>query len=120
MFYSRSLDADFGRLWGNAECRGVVGGGGEAVAEVVVKDLCGVVFIMVDDHDGAWPASMPLPLEGGYDNALGRGDGAAEEALEVATVDVGRSDCTLAVGCDEAAEHFFIAKLGVNEGDKVR
>ena len=55
---------------------------------------------------------MPLPFEGGYDNALGRGESAAEEALEVATVNVGRSDCALAVGCDETAEHgLFVRKV---------
>ena len=75
---------------------------------------------MVDDHDGAEWAPVPLPLEGGYDNALGRGECAAEIFLELAAVDVGRADCVPAVGCDEAAKHFFIAKLGVNEGDKVR
>ena len=46
--------------------------------------------------------------------------GASEIFLELATVDVGRADCVSAVGCDEAAKHFFIAKLGVNEGVKVR
>ena len=91
--------------------RGVVGGGCEAVAEVVVEDARGVVFITVDDHDGTGTASVPLPLECGYDNALGRGEGAAEEFLELATVYVGRADCALAVGCDEAAEHgLFVCK----------
>ena len=117
---ARCLDADSCGARGDAECRGVVGGGCEAVAEVFVEDACGVVFIMVDDHDGAEGTSVPLPLECGYDNALGCGECAAEKALELATVYVGRADCALAIGCDEAAEHFFIAKLVVNEEDKVR
>ena len=108
---ARCLDADSCGARGDAECRGVVGGGCETVAEVVVEDLRGVVFIMVDDHDWAWAASVPLPLECGYDNALGCGECAAEKALELATVDVGRADCALAVGCDEASEHFFYCKV---------
>ena len=33
---------------------------------------------------------MPLPLESGYDNALGRGECAAEEALEVPIIRIGK------------------------------
>ena len=119
---ARCLDAAACGARGDAEGRGVVGGGGESVAEVVVEDLRGVVFIMVDDHEGAEGASVPLPLEGGYDNALGRGEGAAEEFFELATVDVGRSDCALAVGCDEAAKHavFCLQRYAAEGGEMVR
>ena len=109
---SRGFDSYFSGARGDAERRGVVGGCGESVAKVVVEDSGRVVFIMVYDHDGAWTAPVPLPLEGGYDNAFGCGEGAAEIFLELATVDVGRPDCALAVGCDEAAEHgLFVCKV---------
>ena len=111
MLYSWCFYLYFGRLRGDAEGRGVVRGGCEAVAEVVVEDSGGVVFITVDDHYGAEGASVSLSFEFGYDNALGRGEGAAEIFLELATVYVWRSDCALAAGCDEAAKHFFYYKV---------
>ena len=117
MLYSWRFYSDSCGARGNAECCGVVGGGGEAVAEVFVEDLGGVVFIMVNDHDGTRTASVPLPLESGYDNALGRGEGAAEEALEDPIVGIGEGVGSATVGCDDAAEHCFCCKVsGVFEG----